>query len=562
MQHSYENIHRHRFRSNSPKINIYIYILDDIEWKNPPTFHSFEFVTIDEGSVVTDLLTMNADSNNDVLQLDSKLLRLASPLISKSLTHLFNLSLMSRVIPSDWKLARITPIHKGKGSVNAEANYCPISVLSHVVKIFEKQVHKQLIEYLEAHAFITPYQSAYLKKHSTVTCLHRVVDDLCENIDDGDLCGVCFLDIEKCFDSINHKILLQKLKYYGIDKSSLEWFQNYLHGRSQCVRVNNVTSDEKPCHIGVPQGSILGPLLFLLYVNDLPQYVQNQNCNIFADDTIIYSFGSNVEELSCKMQGALDSIMPWYMTNRLSINANKSAVMLIGRPSQVHDDIDIKINDVRIEQVQSMKYLGIYIDNKLSWDVQCDKLCSNVAGKISVLRRIRQFCRPSTLKLIYERTIQPTFDYACSVWCHTKQGNISKLQRAQNYAARIVTGNFDYVNFRSADLLYELDWASIKERCDYFTSVMMFKAINGLTPPYLTDSIVRANEAHDRNTRLASSYDVHVPSHNSEILKRSFVYNGSVLWNSLRHELKLADNVNTFKRMYKDMILFPSQLCS
>ena len=114
---------------------------DDIEWKNPPTIHSFEFVTIDEGSVVTDLLTMNADSNNDVLQLDSKLLRLASPLISKSLTHLFNLSLMSRVIPSDWKLARIIPIRKGKGSVNAEANYRPISVLSHVVKIFEKQVH-------------------------------------------------------------------------------------------------------------------------------------------------------------------------------------------------------------------------------------------------------------------------------------------------------------------------------------------------------------------------------------------------------------------------------------
>ena len=159
---------------------------------------------------------------------------------------------------------------------------------------------------------------------------------------------------------------------------------------------------------------------------------------MFADDTIIYSFGSNIEELSCKMQGALDAIMPWYMINRLSINANKSAVMLIGRPSQVHDDIDIKMNDVWIEQVQSMKYLGIYIDNKLSKDVQCDKLCSNVAGKISVLRRIRQFCRHSTLKLIYERTVQPSFDYACSVWCHTKHGNIKNSQRAQNYAARIV----------------------------------------------------------------------------------------------------------------------------
>ena len=173
---------------------------------------SFEFVTIDEGNVVTDLLTLNADSNKDVLQLDSKLLRLASPLISKSLMHLFNLSSMSRVIPSDWKLARITPIYKGKGSLNAEANCRPISVLSHVEKIFEKHVHKQLIEYLKDHVFITPYQSAYLKKHSTVTCLYRVVDDLCENINDGDLCGECFLDIEKCFDSINHKILFQKLE--------------------------------------------------------------------------------------------------------------------------------------------------------------------------------------------------------------------------------------------------------------------------------------------------------------------------------------------------------------
>ena len=176
--------------------------------ENPATISSFEFVTIDEGSVVTGLPTLNADSNNDVLQLDSKLLGLASPLISNSLTHLFNLSVMSRVIPSDWKLARFTPIHKGNVSLNVEAKYRPISVLSHVLKIFEKQAHQQLKEYLEVHANITLYQSAFLKKHSTVTCLQCVVDDLCENINDGELCGVCFLDILKCFDFISHQIML------------------------------------------------------------------------------------------------------------------------------------------------------------------------------------------------------------------------------------------------------------------------------------------------------------------------------------------------------------------
>ena len=124
--------------------------------------------------------------------------------------------------------------------------------------------------------------------------------------------------------------------------------------------------EKNPCYVGVPHGSILGPLLFLLYANDLPQYVQNQNCNIFAYDTIIYSVGSNAEDISSKLQGPLDTIMPWYMSNMLSINANKSAVMMIDKPSQIQDDVDIKINDIWIQQVESMEYLGIYIGDKLS----------------------------------------------------------------------------------------------------------------------------------------------------------------------------------------------------
>ena len=199
----------------------------------------------------------------------------------------------------------------------------------------------------------------------------------------------------------------------------------------------------------------------------------------------------------------------------------------------------------------------MYINDRLSWDVQCDKLCSNVAGKISVLHRI--FCRlKNTLKLLYEKTIQPVFDNACSVWCHTQQSNISKLQCAQNYAAMslstLITLISEVFTWTQLGISYR--------KMQLFISVMMIKAINGLTTPYLTDSIVMASEAHDRNTRLTNSFDVHVQSHNSEILKRSFVYNGSVLWNSLRHEVKSADNVNTFKCMYKDMILVPSQWCS
>ena len=279
---------------------------------------------------------------------------------------------------------------------------------------------------------ITPLQSAYLKKHSTVTCLHKVVDDFCEMIDDGDMCGICFLDIEKCFDTIHHGILLQKLEYYGIQGYALQWFEQYLIYRTQCVRLGNSLSDIKPISKGVPQGSVLGPILLLLYVNDLPQHIKNEQCNMFADDTIIYSSGQSISEIQSKLQMAIDSVIPWYESNRLAVNTEKFSVMLIGKKTQIRDkNLNIYINSVQVNETNCTKYLGLFIDNTLSWDMQCDKLCRHISGKIAVLRRIRSFTKPSIMKLIYDRTIQPVIDYGCSVWCNTTCKNVEKLQKVQ-----------------------------------------------------------------------------------------------------------------------------------
>ena len=157
--------------------------------------------------------------------------------------------------------------------------------------------------------------------------------------------------------------------------------------------------------------------------------------------------------------------------------------------------------------------------------------------------------------------MQPVFDYACTIWSNTKQGNIQNLQRAQNFAARIVLGNFDYVNFRSLDLLHALKWHTVQGRCNHFTALLMYKLINGLTPLHSTDALVRACDGHDRNARLSNSKDVHVPPHKSKILKRLFTYNGSVIWNDLPSEIKRAGNLNQFKYEYKTTILNPWPLC-
>ena len=160
----------------------------------------------------------------------------------------------------------------------------------------------------------------------------------------------------------------------------------------QCVRVDNITSELRPCPIGVPQDSILGHILFFLYVNEFPQYIGNPNFNIFADDAIIYSFGNDIKENEANLHSALDSLAPWYRANRLSINTNKSTVMLVGKHSQVHDtNISININDVPLEQVNVTKYLGVLVDGSLSWDHQCDNLCSRIAGKIAFFAQIKIF---------------------------------------------------------------------------------------------------------------------------------------------------------------------------
>ena len=232
--------------------------------------------------------------------------------------------------------------------------------------------------------------------------------------------------------------------------------------------------------------------------------------------------------------------------------------MLIGKKSQVkHSNLAVSINGDLLEQVCSTKYLGVTFDSTLSWDSQCDNLCCKLAGKIAVLRRIRSFVKTETLKLLYEKTIQPVMDYACSVWCHTIKSNINKLQRVQNYAARIIAGNFDYLNTNSIDLIRSLRWANVQERWDYFTAVLLYKAIHGLTPMYMTDNVVMAGETHDRDTRLSDSNDVNIPPHNSNVLKRSFIYNGSVIWNNLPDEIRMATDVADFKWGYECLILNP-----
>ena len=526
------------------------------QWKNPESLHRFEFCKIKSDDVQKCLMNLDDESNLDALGFDSKLLRIGAMILAPSLTTLYNKSIVDKCIPTDWKFARVTPVYKGKGSKSDKSNYRPISVLCHIACIMEKEVQVQVKNYFLKHDFITIDQFAFLQNHSTVTCLHRVLDDCLEAINESELIGACFLNIKKCFDTIDHNILLKKLSKYGIINNELAWFQNYLADRSQIVACNGEVSGKEHVRIGVPQGSALGPFLFLIFINDLSQSVPGGYVNMFADDVMIYVTGKSINEIKSALQACVTGAFNWYTANRLSINSSKSNVMLIGSQRAIHtqsQELEIYLGDTKLEQVRSTRYLGIEVDCLFKWDCHVQNMCRSISGKLAMLSRLRPFMSQTLLSKVYSTHILPCIDYGITIWSNCNEGTKQLISRLQKRAARIVKGNFDYVNIRGADLMNDLGWQTIDMRQNYFYSTLMYKCIHGDAPVWLTNQILMACEYHDVNTRNASQMNVIVPKPKVDFFRKSLQYQGATVWNHLPLHVKESSSLHSFKKMYKQL---------
>ena len=277
-------------------------------WKFAQSVHTFKFHEIFR-NVLKLLYSLSDKSGMDIHGFYRKLLRLSSEHIVDSLSCIINSSLNSGRFFDDWKVARVTPVNKNYGDVHVMSNYRPISVIGHIAKIVEQLMRSQLVAYLDEHSFITRDQFAYSKGHSTQTSLHRVIDDWLENVNEGQITGICMLDIAKCFDTIDYDLLLKKHSRYGIKNIELGWFKSYLHQRQQAVHCNGKLSSFVDIASGAPQGSVPGPFLFLLFINDISIFAAN-DCliNLFADDTIIYTSGDSIDDVQSKLQTCLDNI--------------------------------------------------------------------------------------------------------------------------------------------------------------------------------------------------------------------------------------------------------------
>jgi hypothetical protein len=320
---------------------------------------------------------------------------------------------------------------------------------------------------------------------------------------------------------------------------------------SQIVRCNGVFSDRLNVSVGVPQGSVLGPFLFVIFINDISQHIGIGTANLFADDTLIYCSGNTPFEVNEKLQGCVNEVSNWYKSNNIVINADKSCCMLIqSRCKNVNDVMQISIDGDMIRNVESMPYLGLEIEENLTWDIYINKLCKKLSYKVSKLARLSKSTPRDILIKIYNATIQPCLDYALSVWGCTSQLNLSKVQRIQNYAARIIVKNFDYVNRRGIEFVYELGWMDVKERFFYFQTLLIFKCIHGYAPEYLLNNVIMAFEVSTIMTRK-HPMNLYLPFPECEFHKNMLFYRGARDWNNLPDELKDCHSSDSFKRLLK-----------
>ena len=510
----------------------------------------FDYITPE--FVFDEICKMNNNKSPGISNFDVRLLKLAAPVICKPLAYICNLSLHTSCFPNDWKLGKVTPIHK-EGDKYDVNNYRPISVLPVLSKIIERAVHDQLYSFLTDNNILNSCQSGFRRNHSTSSSLIDVSDYILQNMNQGLVTGALFLDLKKAFDTVNYDILLKKLHNYGVTGNSLNWFRSYLSGRMQAVNINSTLSDFKHVNIGIPQGSILGPLLFIIYVNSLPDCI-NCKCVMYADDTTLLFKSADSTSLQFHMNDCMSKIVHWFKINKLTLNIKKTKYMIFGTNNALRnfDDISLNYGNDIIERVYKFKYLGVIFDPTLAWNEHVDYISSVVSKRIGVIRRVKFYLPPATLSLLANSLVFPHFDYCSPVWTNCISEISNSLQILQNKLARVLLS----ADIRTpiSDMMSILCWDKLHERWNKQLLVIVFKCLHHNAPSYLSSQFVFTSSIHSKCTRSQSCNTLVLPFWNNNQGKRTFYYRGASMWNRLSPEIRsklTSMSLNMFKYSIK-----------
>lgn len=469
--------------------------------------------------------------------------------IMTPLLYLLNKSLQTGIFPDALKVAVVTPVYK-KGCKNSLSNYRPVSVLTVFSKLFEKAMNNRIVEYLEKHNVLYQHQYGFRKGYSTDLALSTVVDFVVKALQEKKIvCGI-YMDLSKAFDTINHSVLKQKLKHYGINGPAYQWISNYLTDRKQVININGTYSESNNLTCGVPQGSILGPTLFLIYVNDIYRVSQLLNFVLFADDTNLFKSGDNINALLKDMNSELTKVSKWFKSNQLTLNISKTHFMIFSR-KYIPNVPNVYIDKAQIGRVKCSVFLGVHIDDTLCWKNHVSHVLNKVNKGIGILYKLRNVFPKQTLLQIYKSLIYPHFNYCNIVWGSCNQSVISELYKAQKRSLKValklpIRTSTEYV-FNTAHVI---TLAGINR---IHTAIFMYKYHNDLLPSTFRDKFHQVCDVHHYNLRTSTMYVV--PMAKSKLCRSSIHYRAPKLWNSLPNVLKQSVSLSSFKTNVKNFFL-------
>ena len=471
--------------------------------------------------------------------LNAMCLKTSSQFLVKPLTHICNSSLSQGIFPEQLKIANVIPLYKSDDSILFN-NYRPVSVLCVVSKIFEKIMYNRVTTFLEMFQILHGNQYGFRKKSSTHVALLTFIDKVIQAIENGEYAIGVFLDFSKAFDTVDHKILLDKLDHYGIRGCALSWFRSYLSHRFQYVTYNGSQSSQQLIKCGVPQGSILGPLLFLVFINDFCIVCKSTEPVLFADDTNRFSSGSNASSLQDGVNNDLAIIAEWLKVNKLSLNIKKTHFMCFSAKNKPSPCISLQIDGEALAEVDKSKFLGVIIDNKLSWKDHISFVCRKVARGIGVIIKARKVLHSESMKCLYYSFIYPYMIYCNQVWGSACKTNIEPLLILQKRVMRIILGV--HPRSPSEPLFITLKFLSFENIFRYLIGRLMYRIYHGELS-VLHCLFTKNSDIHVHNTRQTCHY--HMPLCRTNLGKCGLRYVGASVWNSIL-SVNINPNVSEF----------------
>uniref|UniRef100_A0A1B6KKS7 Reverse transcriptase domain-containing protein n=1 Tax=Graphocephala atropunctata TaxID=36148 RepID=A0A1B6KKS7_9HEMI len=500
----------------------------------------FSFTPVTEADVLGAIMRMTSNAVG-VDKIPIRFIKDTLPITLPIITAIFNKSLMSSVFPEIWKSALVRPLPKIP-SPQTPSDFRPISILPALSKCLERIVHQQFSSYLEHNHLISNFQSGFRTNHSTTTALLKITDDIRQAMDEKKATLLTLFDFSKAFDCVHHPLLFIKLKRVGFSHGCVDWVKSYLTARQQCVRTGDQNSSWRAVTRGVPQGSVLGPLLFSLYIDDVTTVISHSHFHLYADDLQIYQrfFPNDMTECVSSMISDIDAIAKWAYRHGLKLNETKTQTMVVGY-SRLLTKIDfntapkLRLNNHELEYSDKVKNLGLIMTKHLGWTDQTVLTCNRVFAGIHSLKRFALFL-PLNVKIMLVKTlILLQFNYCDIVINDTTVELSDRLQRAQNYCIKFI------FNSRRSDhvtpLFQQLSLMKLKELCDYHTLVLLHSIITFKSPRYLSENFLFMSDISERYTRRGASI-LSIPHHRTSFFNKSFTVTACRLWNALPDNIR------------------------